>query len=73
MALTFVRADTLGEGWTLQVRKGPRVVGRIIQRMDGQYRFYKGAVGPGTPSMQQPELEDDDLEQLKARIESSNA
>jgi hypothetical protein len=41
--------------------------------MDGQYRFYKGAVGPGTPLMQQPELEDDDLEQLKARIESSNA
>ncbi|MGH7332825.1 MAG: hypothetical protein ACREKS_08805 [Candidatus Rokuibacteriota bacterium] len=63
--------DTTGEGWTLQVAKAGRVMGRILHGApDGKYRFYKGGGGPGTPLLQQPVLENSDLEQLKAALKN---
>ena len=70
MALTFVRADTLGEGWTLKVLKSGLAVGRILRGADGTYRFYKGGGGPGTSLLQQALLENADLERLKEAIKN---
>lgn len=68
MAWTFERADTFGEGWTLKALKSGLTAGRILKGADGIYRFYKGGGGPGTALMQQPLLENADLERLKEAI-----
>ena len=72
MEWTFVRNDTAGEGWTLQVSKGGRVVGRILHRApDGNYRFYRdGSGGAATSLQQRPVLESADLDQLKAALKN---
>ena len=69
MAWTFEQADTLGEGWTLEALRAGRIMGRILHGApDGKYRFYKGGGGPGTPLLQQPVLENYNLERLKEAI-----
>ena len=65
MALTFVQADTFGEGWTLKARKGRLPVGRILRGPDGRYRFYKSSGGSGTSFLQSPLFENHDFANMK--------
>ena len=70
MALTFVQADTVAEGWTLQVFSFGRSVGWILRGADGSYRFYKGA-SASTPYLPTPLAEDRDLTKLKEWLEAN--
>jgi len=68
MVWTFERSDTTVEVWRLLVFKSGHVAGRILHGPDGMYRFYTGGGGAGTSLLQQPYLQDRDLEKLKAEI-----
>lgn len=70
MPLTFVEADTLADGWTLQVLSAGRAIGRILRGPDGQYRFYKwGSVS--AVFLPEPLLEHNDLAKLKDWLEQN--
>jgi len=68
MAWTFERSNTTVDVWRLLVFKSGHVAGRIFHGPDGVYRFCTGGGAAGTSLLQQPYLQDRDLEKLKAAI-----
>jgi hypothetical protein len=66
MNLEFIEKNTLGGGWSLEVRRSAILLGHIRRRPDtGAYRYFRGPHNELTPC-----YENTDLEALKDRIKT---
>jgi len=64
MTIEFKEKNTLGGGWSLEVKRGPSLLGHIRRRPDtGTFRYFRGSQNQLTPS-----YENADLEALKAQV-----
>ncbi len=64
MTIDFKEKETLGGGWSLEVRRSGILLGHIRQRPDtGAYRYFRGPHNELTPS-----YENADLEALKEQV-----
>ena len=62
--IEFIERNTLGDGWTLEVRQGLEVVGHIRgNRKSGPYRYF-----PGSSNILNPSFEEHSLEAIKKRV-----
>ena len=64
MAIEFKENSTLGDGWSLEVKRGISLLGHIRRRPDtGTFRYFRGPHNELSPS-----YENADLDALKAQI-----
>ena len=66
MSIEFIEKSTLGSGWSLEVKRGPVLLGHVQKTDSGVYQYYRGPNNVLTPSH-----ESTDLEALKAKISST--
>lgn len=66
MSIEYKEQETLGNGWAVVVRRSDTVIGHIRRHpTNGSFLYFRGPANILTPS-----YEDNDIANLKRRIES---